>query len=401
MHQHPHSNKRQATIHPLWAWTEILHTRTRAPKYYHKRSTRPQSPRALKSHPNNGNRPQPPRITKPSKVQPTASTQFRRTPEYQGTFARQPTQPPALDTGIINTIGSHQKTYIHPEPVIIQRGHNPIQMVDMKTKKDDKKTHSVHTNKEGQSPEDTTPDKKHIPKTLRAHPSNPQINIWDRTEEPPTENTPHIVTTSPILTIGSPRNNSNDDEMGITAQNDQKDEPSRTSTKSTGGNRPDSKHTHTYPYARERDINPRTIHTKTRDSKQESTAQPTCQNSHRDTVSIALLGQNSKGTPEPDILIREPIPIQDKLQTAIVDNTTSPITKDIAQDASVPALITISSSEDGSENDGDQPTAQVDWSKISTPQQKNKSGVHISTLTENDTKKTSQSIITINKQDRS
>ena len=45
------------TKHPLRAWTEILHTGTRAPKCHHRRSIPSQSTRALKSHPNNGNRP--------------------------------------------------------------------------------------------------------------------------------------------------------------------------------------------------------------------------------------------------------------------------------------------------------------------------------------------------------
>ena len=64
-------------------------------------------------------------------------------------------------------------------------------------------------------------------------------------------------------------------------------------------------------------------------------------------------------------------------------------------------MIAISSSEDGLENNGDQPMAQKDWSKVSIPYQKSKSGVHISTPTGNDTKKTSRSVIKIDKQDRS
>ena len=95
-----------------------------------------------------------------------------RSGAHQGALIRQPTQPPALDTDIIDTIGSRQKTYIHSKPVIIQKDHAPTQMVDMRTKRDDTRTHLVHINKEDQSPEATTPDKEHIPETPRAHPNN-------------------------------------------------------------------------------------------------------------------------------------------------------------------------------------------------------------------------------------
>ena len=39
---------------------------------------------------------------------------------HQGTLTKQPARPPALDTEIIDTIGSHQKSYVHPKPVIIR-----------------------------------------------------------------------------------------------------------------------------------------------------------------------------------------------------------------------------------------------------------------------------------------
>ena len=53
-----------------------------------------------------------------------------------------------------------------------------------------------------------------------------------------------------------------------------------------------------------------------------------------------------------------------------MSNKKTPITKDTTQDAPIPTMITISYSEDGSENDGDQPTAQEDGSKVSIPYQK-------------------------------
>ena len=55
---------------------------------------------------------------------------------YQGTFARQPTHTPALDTKTVSTVELHQRTTIHPKPVIIQEGHKPIQIVDIWTERD-------------------------------------------------------------------------------------------------------------------------------------------------------------------------------------------------------------------------------------------------------------------------
>ena len=74
----------------------------------------------------------------------------------QGTFARQPTQTPTLDTRFVNTIGLHQKTLIHPESVIIRTDHEPIQIVDADTGADGKKTHN-HTirRKENHCPGET------------------------------------------------------------------------------------------------------------------------------------------------------------------------------------------------------------------------------------------------------
>ena len=316
--------------------------------------------------------------------------------EYQGTFARQPTHTPALDTGIVNTIGSHQKTFINPGPVIIQTDHEPIQIVDIETGKNGRKTHSVH--KEGQNPEDTIPDRELIPKALQTHGNNPQINIGDTTEGLSTENAPHIITTSPLEITNNPRNSSNDGEIKIIARVSQRDEPSETSTTSTSNNKPDSDHTHTDSYTRQRYVNSRTIHTKTRRSKQENTPQPTREHSHRNVVTDTPLGRNSKDTPEPATLIREPVPTQDELQESIADDTTTPIVGTSAQDSSIPKHITVSSSEDGSENDGSQLTAQIDQSTISTPQQENKSKI----LTSSPTKHYApQSIVTVNKQDQS
>ena len=78
--QRPQSNNRQATNHPFGAWTEILHTGTRAPKCHHRRSIPSQSTRALKSHPNNGNRPWPPRITKHFRTPGNSYKTTRTTP---------------------------------------------------------------------------------------------------------------------------------------------------------------------------------------------------------------------------------------------------------------------------------------------------------------------------------
>ena len=219
----------------------------------------------------------------------------------QGTFARQPTHTPALDTRVVNTIGLHQKTLIHPEPVIIRTDHEPIQTVDEDTGRDGKKTHSIH--KEGQNPEDTMPAKELVPKALQTPPDNPQINIGDRTRGPPTENDPQIITTSPLEIFDTPKNSSKDDEVEIIARGNQRDEPSKTSTRSTPDNKPDKGHTHTDSYTRQKEVDPRTINTKTRNSKQKSTPQSTRKHSHWNIVTDTPLGRNSKDTPQPDTLI--------------------------------------------------------------------------------------------------
>ena len=102
-----------------------------------------------------------------------------------------------------------------------------------------------------------------------------------------------------------------------------------------------------------------------------------------------------------DVLTREPKPIQNIPQTTITSNSRAPITKDSTQDAPALPVIAISSSEDGSENDGDQLTAQEDWSKVSVPYQKNKSEVHTPTPAGNNIGKKSRSVITIGKHNKS
>ena len=82
------------------------------------------------------------------------------------------------------------------------------------------------------------PGKELVPKALQIHPDNPQINIGDRTRGPPTENDPHIVTTSPLEILDTPKNNSKDDELEIIAWVSQRDEPLKTSTMSTSDIKP-------------------------------------------------------------------------------------------------------------------------------------------------------------------
>ena len=161
---------------------------------------------------------------------------------YQGTFARQPTHTPALDTKTVSTVELHQKTTIHPKPVIIQAGHKPIQIVDTWTERDGKKIHSVH--KTGQNPEDTGPGTKIIPKAPQIHHNNLQINTGNKTEGSPTKNNPHIVTVSALgilnTTKGSPKNNT----VEIIARVNQGVGPSITSTVSTSDIKPNTGHTH-------------------------------------------------------------------------------------------------------------------------------------------------------------
>ena len=322
-----------------------------------------------------------------------------RSGAHQGTLTKQPARPPALDTEITDTIGSHLKSYVHPKPVIIQRNHAPTQMVDMRRKRDDTKTHSVHINKEDQGPEATTPDNKNIPKTPRAHPSDLQVNIGDKREDTTTVKTTHVTTTPPIATIVFPKDNSNDNVEKITARNDRRSKSSETSIMSTGDNSPDSKQTH--PNTKERDVIPQIFHSETGNSKQESPTQSTGGHPHQIAVGNTSLDWKEEENPKPDVLTREPKPIQNIPRTTITSNRKMPITKDSTRDASVPAVIAISSSEDGSENDGDQPTAQEDWSKVSIPYQKNKSEVHTPTPAGNYIRKKSRSVITIGKHNRS
>ena len=243
------------------------------------------------------------------------------------------------------------------------------------------------------------PDDKNIPETPRTHPSDLQINIGDKREDTPTKKTTHVTTTSPIATIVFPKDNSKNNVVKITARNDRGSESSETSIMSTGNNSPDSKQTH--PNTKERDATPQIFHSKTGNSKQESPTQSTGGHPHQIAVSDTSLDWNKEENPKPDILIREPKPNQNKPRATITSNSKTPITKDSTQDASIPTMIAISSSEDGLENNGDQPMAQKDWSKVSIPYQKSKSGVHISTPTGNYTRKTSRSVITIEKQDQS
>ena len=243
------------------------------------------------------------------------------------------------------------------------------------------------------------PDDKNIPETPRTHPSDLQINIGDKREDTPTKKTTHVTTTSPIATIVFPKDNSKNNVVKITARNDRGSESSETSIMSTGNNSPDSKQTH--PNTKERDATPQIFHSKTGNSKQESPTQSTGGHPHQSAVSNTSLDWNEEENPKPDVLTREPKPNQNIPGTTITSNSKTPITKDSTQDTSIPTVIAISSSEDGSENNGDQPTAQEDWSKVSIPYQKNKSEVHTPTPAGNYTRKKSQSAITIDKHNKS
>ena len=300
-----------------------------------------------------------------------------RSGAHQGTLTEQPARPPALDTEITDTVGSHLKSYVHPKPVIIQRDHDPTRMVDMRTKRDNTETHSVHINKEDQGPEATIPDDENITETPRAHPNDLQINIGDKREDTPTKKTTHVTTTLPIATVVFPKDNSSDSVEKITARNDRRSKSSETSIMSTGDNSTDSNQTH--PNTQERDAIPQIFHPKTGNNKQESPTQSTSGHPHQIAVRNTSLDWNEEKNPKPDVLTREPKPIQNIPQTTITSNSRAPITKDSTQDAPALPVIAISSSEDGSENDGDQLKAQEDWSKVSVPYQKNKSEVHTPT----------------------
>ena len=260
------------------------------------------------------------------------------------------------------------------------------------------KTHSVH--KEGQNTEDTMPGKELVPKALQIHPNNPQTDTRNRTRGFPTKNNPHVIATSSLGIPDTTKNSSRDDEVESIARVSQEGEPSKTPTMSTSDIKPDTGHTHKDSYTGRKDVEPRTIHTKTRNSEQESTPQSTHKRSHRNIITNTPPGRNSKGTIQPDTLTRGPTPTPDEPQETIADNTTTAITETIAQGNSVPTHITVSSSENDLENDGSQLTAPIDHSTVLTPQQSNKSEALTSSRVTQDAKYTPQNIITIDEQDQ-
>ena len=169
------------------------------------------------------------------------------------------TQMPSQE---IHAITITQST-LHPKQ-IIQTEHEPIQIVDADTGRDNKNTHSVH--KERQNTEDTIPVKVLVPEALQTHPDNQQISTGDRTREFPTENHPHIVTTVPLKILNTPRNYPKDHEAEIIIWGKQRDESSKTTIKSTPDNKPYKDHTRTDSNIGQKRVKPHTVHITIKDS---------------------------------------------------------------------------------------------------------------------------------------
>jgi hypothetical protein len=91
----------------------------------------------------------------------TAQNTSPRSGIHQGIYTSQPTQHPTLETKVSNTVESRQTVYIHPKPIVIQRNHTPIQIVDTMTTKD---TRDQHKGEETTAPSDANPHLIHTNK---------------------------------------------------------------------------------------------------------------------------------------------------------------------------------------------------------------------------------------------
>ena len=183
------------------------------------------------------------------------------------------------------------------------------------------------------------------------HPNNPQINTGDKTGGFPTENNPHVDTTSALGILDTTKGGPGGGEVEIIARASRGDEPSTTSAMSLSDIKPDTGHTHTDSYTGHKNAKPRTIHTETRNSGRENTTQPTRKCSHRNIITDSTHGRDSKGTLQPDTLSRGPVPTPDETQGTMADNTARPIAKTVTRVESISAHITVNSSVNDSEND--------------------------------------------------
>ena len=131
-------------------------------------------------------------------------------------------------------------------------------------------------------------------------------------------------------------------------------------------------------------------------------------NSSKDRVEEITIQNNRRGT-QLDILTTstdENNPNSKKthphnVQNTIVDIRETPIIENTTHVAPAPTIITIRSSEDGSENDREEITIREDQSEVSNPHLKHKTGEQPPTLAGNNTDKKSQDAITIDRRDQS
>ena len=189
--------------------------------------------------------------------------------------------------------------------------------------------------------------------------------------------------------------------VALTAQDNQRNTPRDTSITSTDNTNPDPEKTHPHSYLEERGTAPKIIHTNNGTSKQQCPTQSTRGHPQQDNTRKTSDAQINKVNPSPDISTPGPGPVHKNPQTTVTNNGKTSITENITQDDPVPTIITISSSEDGSENNVEQPTVQKNQSKISKPHQKSKPSIQVPTFVVDNTNVTPQNNITIDKRDGS
>ena len=148
-----------------------------------------------------------------------------------------------------------------------------------------------------------------IPGTPQAHPNNVQTTIRGKRGTPITGNTTHNTPVPPMIMIGSSEDNSDNDVVEMTAQDDQRGTPLDTSTTSRGNNNPNLGKTHPHPYTKGRETNLQIIHTNTGTNKQKHPIQSTSGHLPQDTIMNTSCKWGNKGNPSPEVSILEPKPI--------------------------------------------------------------------------------------------
>ena len=147
--------------------------------------------------------------------------------DHQGTFTRQPTQTPTLDTKTVNTLGFQQDITISTEPITIQMGQNP--------------TPIVYTN-------NLNPGTELVSKAKQGRTNNPQVNNKTKKDLFHTDNNPHAVAAPTSKVPNSTKDTTLSDRVETIAQTSQGDGTSTTSSIPTPGIEPNMSHTHRSPH---------------------------------------------------------------------------------------------------------------------------------------------------------